>query len=598
MTSLNTGAPHFKSVMKQHRHANYTLPKVLNEFIDNVIKKTNDIRISTQVDDTEKLQEVRVSDNYIYGFDNLDLEGVNNPFNMGHIKASHDDDAETSEFGVGMKAGALSAANQLNVYTRIKDSNGNHKYVEVICDFIRMSNETDVNASYNPRIKYISYEEYKEQHPFEYGSTLILSKIRDCIYSKTTHNEITTDLSNSIAETYSRFISCGRNIYVNNILLQPKYEFFEDSKCEPFTISKDLFILEKAGITLYLIRKTKEMSVWQEFNQDTSKWIKLKEHSDGLKYINELLKSGYRYVYAACNDEGACMQINTTFTFYSDKFHTRHKGSEPELPEDCVYIYKDDRNYGRQSLLKHNNGIHNYTLHEIDFVSKKLGKDLGITFNKEILMNGTNDLIVSIKAALVDSREDFSADTSVKKNTDLCEKAIKKGLIDLMTCPETKLSAHHRSLRIEASSKSGSKLPSVVSIKPNKSISKHNVVPQIPSVNPNIISDIDIDQTSHNTSSVTDSVTDSVSDSVSELSVNLEDDIIFTPHNSPNNIPNIITDIYEHIETNDPIENIEDIEDRKRRTIIIMDYLQKSISGLNDDVLSDQVLSIIEGIFK
>ena len=209
------------------------------------------------------------------------------------------------------------------------------------------------------------------------------------------------------------------------------------------------------------------MSVWQEFNQDTSKWIKLKEHSDGLKYINELLKSGYRYVYAACNDEGACMQINTTFTFYSDKFHTRHKGSEPELPEDCVYIYKDDRNYGRQSLLKHNNGIHNYTLHEIDFVSKKLGKDLGITFNKEILMNGTNDLIVSIKAALVDSREDFSADTSVKKNTDLCEKAIKKGLIDLMTCPETKLSAHHRSLRIEASSKTGSKLPSVVSIKPN-----------------------------------------------------------------------------------------------------------------------------------
>ena len=36
MSILNTGAPHFKSVIKQHRHANYTLAKVLNEFIDNV----------------------------------------------------------------------------------------------------------------------------------------------------------------------------------------------------------------------------------------------------------------------------------------------------------------------------------------------------------------------------------------------------------------------------------------------------------------------------------------------------------------------------------------------------------------------------------
>ena len=140
MSILNTGAPHFKSVMKQHRHANYTLAKVLNEFIDNIIKKTDEIRIFTQVDDTEKLQEIRVSDNYIHGFDNLDCDGVNNPFNMGHIKIAHDDDSETSEFGVGMKAGALSAANQLNVYTRIKLNDGTYKFIEVICDFIRMSN--------------------------------------------------------------------------------------------------------------------------------------------------------------------------------------------------------------------------------------------------------------------------------------------------------------------------------------------------------------------------------------------------------------------------------------------------------------------------
>ncbi len=45
-------------------------------------------------------------------------------------------------------------------------------------------------------------------------------------------------------------------------------------------------------------------------------------------------------------------------------------------------------------------------------------------------------------------------------------------------------------------------------------------------------------------------------------------------------------------------KDINDINDRKRRTVIIIDYLQKTICGSNDDVLSQQVISIIEGIFK
>jgi len=107
MSSLKTGAPHFKSLMKQYRHANYTLQKALNELGDNVIKRTTRIEVSTQIDDTDKLQELRVSDNIEQGFENLDQSGTNNPFNMGHIKVAHDD-GETSEFGVGMKAGAIS----------------------------------------------------------------------------------------------------------------------------------------------------------------------------------------------------------------------------------------------------------------------------------------------------------------------------------------------------------------------------------------------------------------------------------------------------------------------------------------------------------
>ena len=252
--------------MTQHRHANYTLAKVLNEFVDNVIKKASQIRVYTEIDDSGSLQELRVSDNFIQGFENLDREGAENPFNMGHIRQAHSDDSETSEFGVGMKAGALSAANQLNVYTRMADPTGgdDHKYIEVICDFIRMSKETDVNASYNPRIKLITCEEYKENHPFDQGSTLKLSKIRDCIYPRTTIEKITADVSSELSSTYTRFIARGSVITVNDNPVDPIYDFFEDPKCAPFTIVKEMFILEEPGSRQYFFRKHKERVIWQE----------------------------------------------------------------------------------------------------------------------------------------------------------------------------------------------------------------------------------------------------------------------------------------------------------------------------------------------
>ena len=45
MTTLQPGAPHFKSLAKQYRHANYTLSKALNEFVDNAIKRATELRV-------------------------------------------------------------------------------------------------------------------------------------------------------------------------------------------------------------------------------------------------------------------------------------------------------------------------------------------------------------------------------------------------------------------------------------------------------------------------------------------------------------------------------------------------------------------------
>jgi hypothetical protein len=316
-----------------------------------------------------------------------------------------------------------------------------------------------VNASYNPRIRHISEADYKEYHPFEQGSTLLLTNIRDCIYSMKKHELLTADIVKGITDTYSRFIERGTIIEVNGIQVTAYYDFFEDPKCKPFSTYKELFVLRKSGLSLYFIRQTtSEGNInWKEYSREKEKWVELRV-IDGLNHIHNLKGNDYVTPYASINDDGAVMEINTTFVFYSDKFHVEsaeesslededdNLESNPLLPEDAAFIYKDDRNYGKKSLFKHNNGSNNYTLHEMDFKSKSLGKDLGITFSKEINMSGNNDLINVIKAALKDSRMGLTSDTSTGANAKLCQVAIDRGLIDPVNCNLRKLSKKHREI--------------------------------------------------------------------------------------------------------------------------------------------------------
>ena len=438
--SLNTGAPHFKSVAKQHRHANYTLEKVLNEGVDNVIKKATEIHITTDVDDSNRLQEIKISDDYLNGFESINEVGIQNPFNMGHIKVGHDDDDETSEFGVGLKAGALSAANQLSVISQVAGA-----YHEVICDFIKMEREEDVNASYNPKIREITEADYNQVHPFQIGSSIVMSKIRETICERMTQHDLTIRIKKGISGTYSRFLMPNRRIFVNGEQVEKEIDLFTDPNCDPFTINKCLFVLEKHMDKIILARKTIERATWQIYDKRTDKWEVFK-HS-GEDYMTDKIAEGYVHSYPkrAHVTDMSCIDIDSTFAFYSDLFHSG--GAEPEKPFDNVLIYKDDRKYGKKSLVKHNDGNNNFTLHKIEFSSKKIGKELGITFNKEITLDGSNELILAIKSAIADSRKEFNANTSTTLNNKLCEKAVKRGIINWKTCNIEKLSNGYRELR-------------------------------------------------------------------------------------------------------------------------------------------------------
>jgi len=443
---LACGAPHFRSIAKQHRHANYNLEKALNEWLDNVVKLATRIDIITQVDLEGRLQELKVSDNYALGFVNIQEQGTNNPFNMGHIKSGHDDDSETSEFGCGGKAAALSISNHMTVVTKVKD----HCY-EVICDFIKMEREEDVNASYNPKKREISVDDYSDVHPFEFGSSIVLSKILGTICQQTTQQKLTERLKKGISETYSKLLKKDiMEIYVNGEPVEQEINFFLDPKCMPFTIRKSLFILEndRTKDKIYLIQKIVDRVTWQQYNKAEDKWEAFKSVKEADEFRDAKRRDGYTYVCQQSSNiiDGSCVKMESTFVFYSDMVHT-NEPFDHLLPQDLVSIYKDNRKYGKKSLVKHNNGINNYTLHKIEFNSKKIGKELGITFNKDITMECNNDLIMAIKAAIKDNRKEFNADTSTALNSKLCDKALKLGVIALMTCSKNKLSKTHREKR-------------------------------------------------------------------------------------------------------------------------------------------------------
>lgn len=451
--SLKTGAPHSRSLIKQYRNANYNLPKVLNECVDNIIKKEqcSEISITTEISrenidrDDGYLSQISISDNYYKGFEDMDRTGVHNPMNMGHVSARHTNDDETSEYGVGLKAGSVSIADELKVYTKVPSLQKNY-YVHF--NFNQMMEEVDVNESYNPKIKTIIDEDFKEVHPYPFGSTIIMSKIRPKAYSKTTQEAITKHLLNTLSNTYGHFLDCV-TIKVNGQVVKKPYDFFQDPKCMEFTITSKLHIIGNDEGDIQYLFETSKNNVTNE-NKKPRIYNKRKGDSSSLsiqeldQYLNY---KGYKPLYPFIQNRNYPIEVSTTFTKYSECFKTddiESDDTDEMLPKDRVDIYKDQRLYGSKPLKQHRNGSHNYTLHKVEFNSKDIGKQLGITFNKDLSIDiMKNDLVDCIKEILNCHRANFNSDSSSEKNRVLCDYALKNRYIDT---DDNRLSNHHKKM--------------------------------------------------------------------------------------------------------------------------------------------------------
>ena len=392
------GVPSVRGLIRQYEQANYTPEKAIYEMIDNVILRAKNIDILLRMD--EQLKGLVISDDVSEGFSGILQEGTANPFNFTHIREGQDDDAETSQFGVGLKAGAISLASRLTIVTKVQE-----KAYKIVFDFKKMS-EMD---SFEPLISDISLEEYKKSHLYPTGSTLMFTHIRKGIYEGI---DPLNSLKSSIQETYEQLlqdtdttitIHCGESA----ITIQARPCIYTHPLCAPFTTTWTIYKKE-----VYFIRNGKDYEVYDKG------LLKKKDRAS----LDSLL-------------EGAteCGTIQTTMT----KFYHEKEGGE--IPYNSIHLYRNKRCYGKwDHTYKTRNGAKNYVQSRIDIRSKELAKLLGLTFNKSISDDIVNTETRAFKEFIKHVTKGFNTDSSVSSYAKLEKVAVDAGIITFKDIPQVK----------------------------------------------------------------------------------------------------------------------------------------------------------------
>ena len=430
------GGTHFRKEREKMSSSNYTLPKILNECVDNVlIPNCNNINFKCKLTPKGYLQSFSISDDYIYGFVDIKKEGTDNPFNFTHMREGHGNDLETSQFGTGFKAAAVSSCDLLNVFTQVQC-----KFYKVTCDFNKMSNEEIALFSFDPEICEISKDEYKRNHPYNTGSTLVFEYVKKNVYNKTTTDKIYCEISDRLSECYTDIINNSDfNIYVNDRVVMPEKDYSEEPQCKPFNkyIKIIKYVDEEDDTNEEYICEDYEKKYYR-FNKDTEMWNAIKTQKDMISFgllqekSSKKLKSkkseDIRWIVdksvSYSDTENECIKLKGIFMIYHPDLNTDSEALNiSRYPKGRSRIYRRGRCHGDWDNAA-TDGNSNFTDIRIDYKSKKIGNDLGITWNKDISGDQTNDLCIAVKLLLKKIRNELNGNTSQPKNKELYNLAL------------------------------------------------------------------------------------------------------------------------------------------------------------------------------
>jgi hypothetical protein len=406
---VDSGSPSFRGLYDQHTHANYNLYKSLHEIIDNVITKCDKIHVHI-ITRGNNIYSIKVSDNWVQGFQHLNETGSKNPLNLAHIRDGHADDNETSQFGIGLKASSMSTANKMTIITRT-DKDG---CIKVLSDYKEMYEQDTFKSkrfTYDPK-------EYMDVHGFEYGTSILLEDIKSNLTTsidkknKKPYEQIIIDLIiNSLSDTYNGFIKNGIELRVNGILVEHKEPLYFMKECTPFTQIANVFQYEEDGDTKYYMEH-KTNGTYAIYNNDTRDLLTELQTKKEMKNIKE-------------KEVTQIADIKSTFIYWwYKKTHKPDAENAPkdDMPKGKIDIIKRNRKLGTWNLKKTSrNGSRNYTQSEITIDSKKIAEEIGLNYNKTISDENENNLINALRKFVDHLTCGFNADTSQPAYTKLEE---------------------------------------------------------------------------------------------------------------------------------------------------------------------------------
>lgn len=346
------GVPHIRAEIKAARASNYTLNKAFNDLIDNVIYKASKIYISIefnngdQGDDSQELYRIKIHDDYEKGFENIENNDENNPFNFGHERPEHKHDDETSEFGKGMKYAAMFLGERFEVYTKVKG-----RYWKVHFDFNDMRNsKTEASKSYQPKeYKNISENEYKQFHKvneniiLDNGSTIIIEHIRKKSYFAETPKQLIDSIKKNILKCYNKILTKKDiEIFIDNDKIEPQCDTFENPFCKKLISSTNVSILNKDINNFVAVAKYKSYDSnsyhYLLFNKDTLKTKIAKK----VKQSNFTEKDYSEEINKYNSKDIKNLEFKTTFLYYLNKLNDEN---EDNITNGKINVFRKDRCY-------------------------------------------------------------------------------------------------------------------------------------------------------------------------------------------------------------------------------------------------------------
>jgi len=374
------GVPSFGSKLKQTRASGYSAINAMLDINDNVLGKATCIKNTFRTNShTRKCESIIISDNYIHGFDNINENGVRNPFNFGHMRSGHSSDNETSEFGTGLKCAAVVLANVFTIYTRCNDI-----YIKVQFNFEEMAANMETTQSYEPAtFTNISEEEYVANHVnmsgFTTGSTIVLSKLTQL------GEDIDVNvIKQELCLTYSGAIESNRlKIHVQKDssqfdILKPNHDVFKHPTCGERTITHRIHLAldnNNNNIVDIVVERSQNNRSTVYFKWDRlskkmivpfEKKIQFHETLDNMQKHNNV-----------------CMlTMKSTSTYNTDFVDVNGNAF---LFSNKIRVFRDGRRYDDVTFIKaDNDGYANHIYNELTYVSKSINPHIGMLFNKKI----------------------------------------------------------------------------------------------------------------------------------------------------------------------------------------------------------------------